>query len=47
MIFANIIKEQITLDDHAINITGRTFFHNFEKTLPEQLEIPPHIHWQT
>ncbi len=37
-VFENIIKEQITLNEHSINVTGRTSVHNFEKTLSEHLE---------
>jgi len=34
--FENKIKDQITLNKHSINVTGRLFVHNFERTLPER-----------
>ncbi len=33
--FFNIIKDQINLNECFINITVRTFVHNFERTSPE------------
>lgn len=36
--FENVI-DHITLNDRSINITGRMFVHNFERTLPEHSEI--------
>jgi len=32
--FKNIINDQITLNEHSINVTGRTFVHNLKRTLP-------------
>ncbi len=32
--FENIIKDQITFNTCSINVTRRTFVHNFERTLP-------------
>lgn len=37
----NIIKNHITLKEHSINVTGRTFAHDFKRTLPEHSEIVP------
>lgn len=30
----NIIKDQITFNERSMNVTGRTFFHNFERMFP-------------
>ncbi len=32
----NIIKDQITLNKHSINVSWRMFVHNFKKTLLER-----------
>ncbi len=35
--FENINKEQITLIENSINVTERTFVHDFETMLPQCL----------
>ncbi len=40
----NIPWRPITLKDCSINITGRTFAHNFERTLPECSLLAGFIH---
>ncbi len=39
--FETVIKDQITLNEHSINIPGRMFVRNFERTFPERSENVP------
>lgn len=36
ILFINIIKDQMTLNERSINVAGRTFIHNSEWNLPER-----------